>query len=139
MMSFLTSLNEARNEVILLSDLNKQVESEEVNITSANDITRIKTKIIHTVIWCAYFIVGVVITIVAMLIQKDIAINFSPSEVPIMVLMFLSINAQKYIGLIGAVGVFFAIKRKSFPKYFAFIFGFYTILLIFAIIGVIIL
>ena len=125
--------------MILLSELDKNVETEGVGVTPEKDITPIKTKIIHTIIWCSYFVLGIIITIVAMLVQKEITINYSSSQIPLIVLMFLSVSAQKYIGLMGAVGVFFAIKRKSFPKYFAFIFGFYTVLLIFAIIGVVIL
>lgn len=120
-----------------MSDKNiEKSESKDKDKKVNTDTDSIKTKVIHTSLWVAYFIVGVIITIVAMTVQKSVSIDFSVGEILKMILMFLCISAEKYIGFIAIVGVYFAIKRKDYPKYFAFIFGFYTMMLILCVIGV---
>lgn len=112
----------------------------ESNLTNFDkiDSSRVKSKIRRTVLWIIYFAVGILITVFSVSLHKGIEYTFSINSILNMVLIFLCINAEKYIGVVSVVCIFFAIKRKEYPKYFAFMLGFYTVLLILSIIGVII-
>ena len=91
---------------------------------------------VSTCLWLAYFVLGIIITAVALIVQKQVDIAYSAGSLHMIVPIFLGIVAQKYVGLLGAVGVFFGVFRKRYPKYFLFYATVYTVVLLLAMIGV---
>lgn len=91
-----------------------------------------------TVFWVVYFLIGVGFTMYRYLNPVDFVLDLTQGIAWKVVLTFLGICALKYIWLMSIICIIFTFKRKEYPKYFSFIFGFYTLLLIFSVVGVVI-
>ena len=90
------------------------------------------------VLWCIYFLIGIVGSLIGWMAPKGISIVVTNGVALRMILTFLGISSIKYIWIVSIVCLFFTFKRNNYPKYFSFVVGFYTLLLIFSLIGVVI-
>lgn len=122
-----------------MSDIEENVDKVENKSTSSSQQAFSKSKRLATSLWLIYYFYGIVVTIVNLIAPSNFNLTFSVESVPIIVLSFLYINALKYIGIIGVIGVVCTVLREGHPKYFAFMFGFYTLLLLITVIGGVIL
>lgn len=96
-----------------------------------------KKGLLATILWVGYFSIGIILSVTFNIVPMHIVIDFSKGVALKMILVLVCTSILKYIGLFSAICLFFVIKRKENPKYFAFIFGFYTILLILCCLGVV--
>ena len=111
------------------------------DIESTGGIKPVKYNRVFTksnIAWIVFFLIGVAFSIYCYFVPLQFTIDLSQGVGWKAVLSFVSICAVKYIWMISLLCIFFTFKRKDNPNYFSFIVGFYILLLIFCVIGVVI-
>lgn len=111
-------------------------ETEDKNDTEIKAIKFDKGINKSTIAWLIFYLIGIGFSIYRYFIPVSLEINVTEGIGLKIVLSFVGMCAVKYIWIISLVCIFFTIKRKENPKYFSFIMGFYTLLLILCVIGV---
>lgn len=135
----------------------EELNTSEVNVSDVSDIsdtensisegdsldsgTSVKYDKIITkslIAWMVFFLIGIGFSVYHYFIPLEFTIDLTKGLGWKAVFSFMSICATKYIWIISILCIFFTFKRKENPKYFSFIVGFYILLLIFCVMGVVI-
>lgn len=90
-----------------------------------------------TVLLLLYFTMGVGITLYALVAKEGYTLTFSTDNAVRIVLLFFSISAMKFVGIVGFCGYIFTIGRNFQRGVFNFIFGFYTVLLCVSLVNIV--
>ena len=88
--------------------------------------------------WVIFFLIGIGFSVYHYFVPLEFTIDLTKGLGWKAVFSFMSICATKYIWIVSILCIFFTFKRKENPRYFSFILGFYILLLIFCVIGVVI-
>ena len=134
------------NSVVRSSDIlesSRIVDSSDILGSSGveNDVSYVKYNKVITkslILWILFFLIGIGFSIYHYFIPLQFTIDLTKGLGWKAVFSFVSICATKYIWIISILCIFFTFGRKENPRYFSFILGFYILLLIFCVIGVVI-
>ena len=111
-----------------------------VDVTNTSNVKSYKFNKVFTkatIFWFIYFILGIGLSIFCRFRPIHIEISVNTGIAVKTVIEFLAICSVKYIWIISLLCIFFMFKRKDNSKYFSFIVGFYSLLLILGIMGVV--